>query len=117
MRENKYRNIYCGLIDETCIDKNVRVSGWIENILDHRTTIQPTVNVDVQNSSEEKIPNIVTVQEPTVEVKTEPQASTPTYEQIEKPKINVDVDSVVVNNNNKLANSDFFDDFFGGEDE
>jgi len=35
MRENKYRNIYCGLIDETCIDKNVRVSGWIENIRDH----------------------------------------------------------------------------------
>ena len=34
---------------------------------------------------------------------------------VEKPKINVDVDSVVINN--KTNNDDFFDDFFGGEDE
>ena len=34
---------------------------------------------------------------------------------VEKPKVNVDVDSVVVNN--KPNNDDFFDDFFGGEDE
>ena len=34
---------------------------------------------------------------------------------VEKPKINVDVDSVVINN--KSNNDDFFDDFFGGEDE
>lgn len=34
---------------------------------------------------------------------------------VEKPKINVDVDSVVINN--KPNNDDFFDDFFGGEDE
>lgn len=38
----------------------------------------------------------------------------PTYEEIEKPKVNIDVDSVVVNNKN---NEDFFDDFFGNEDE
>ena len=39
----------------------------------------------------------------------------PTYESLEKPKINIDVDSVVVNNDNK--SDDFFDDFFGSEDE
>lgn len=36
-------------------------------------------------------------------------------EEIEKPKVNIDVDSVVVDN--KQNNEDFFDDFFGSEDE
>lgn len=36
-------------------------------------------------------------------------------EGIEKPKVNIDVDSVVVNNNDK--SEDFFDDFFGSEGE
>ena len=45
-----------------------------------------------------------------------PVTSEPTYEELEKPKINIDVDSVVVNNNNE-KNDDFFDDFFGSEDE
>ena len=35
--------------------------------------------------------------------------------EIEKPKVNIDVDSVVVNNNNH--SEDFFDDFFGSEGE
>ena len=39
----------------------------------------------------------------------------PTYEEVEKPKVNIDVDSVVVNNNTN--NEDFFDDFFGSDDE
>lgn len=34
---------------------------------------------------------------------------------VDKPKINIDVDSVVINN--KQNNDDFFDDFFGNEDE
>lgn len=42
----------------------------------------------------------------------EEETQKPTYENIEKPKVNVDVDSVVVKNNN---NEDFFDDFFGSE--
>jgi hypothetical protein len=40
----------------------------------------------------------------------------PTYEELEKPKINIDVDSVVVDNHDN-KNDDFFDDFFGSEDE
>ena len=62
------------------------------------------------------------VSEPVVipEEDTRPKVTTaPTYEELEKPKVNIDVDSVVVNNNNNApANTeDFFDDFFGSEDE
>ena len=32
---NKYRNIYCGEVTETDIDKDIRVAGWIANIRDH----------------------------------------------------------------------------------
>lgn len=32
---NKYRNIYCGKIDDTFIGKEVKVSGWLESIRDH----------------------------------------------------------------------------------
>lgn len=46
--------------------------------------------------------------------KTEPVSVGP-IENIEKPKVNIDVDSVVVNN--KPNDEDFFDDFFGSEDE
>ena len=41
----------------------------------------------------------------------------PTYANIQKPTINVDVDSVVVDNHDNDNNEDFFDDFFGDEDE
>lgn len=35
MNINKYRNSYCGTITEADIDKNLTISGWIENIRDH----------------------------------------------------------------------------------
>ena len=35
MRENKYRNCYCGEINNDYIGKSVKFSGWIENIRDH----------------------------------------------------------------------------------
>ena len=41
--------------------------------------------------------------------------SEPTYQNIKKPKVNIDVDSVVVDK--PTNNDDFFDDFFGSEDE
>ena len=40
----------------------------------------------------------------------------PTYPKVSKPVVNVDVDSVVVNEKPE-TDEDFFDDFFGSEDE
>lgn len=48
-----------------------------------------------------------------LEEKKESVTQAPTYEEVEKPKVNVDVDSIVVKNNDN--NEDFFDDFFGSE--
>ena len=75
----------------------------IANILDHK--YEPT---PVQQTA-------VPVSEPVVE-KNDSFVQQPTYEEIEKPKVNVDIDSVVVNNK-PAADEDFFDDFFGTEDE
>ncbi len=33
--ENIYRNYYAGKVDESCIDKTIKLSGWVENIRDH----------------------------------------------------------------------------------
>lgn len=35
MRENKYRNCYCGDINNDYVGREVKFSGWIENIRDH----------------------------------------------------------------------------------
>lgn len=32
---SKYRTVYCGSIDESYIDKEVKIAGWIANIRDH----------------------------------------------------------------------------------
>lgn len=41
----------------------------------------------------------------------------PTYDEVEKPKVNVDVDSIIDNKKQTSNSEDFFDDFFGNEDE
>ena len=66
---------------------------------------------ETKEDIQSQIADILDHRAPVASVTTEP-----TYEDIEKPKINIDVDSVVVNNNNE-KNDDFFDDFFGSEDE
>ena len=89
-------------------DNKDKLQNEIENILDHKVE-QPIVNV-----------NITTPEPPKVEEKPDSDdvvVTLPTYEEVEKPKINIDVDSVVVNNEKKPESDDFFDDFFGGEDE
>jgi len=104
----------------------------IEDIFEHKTENNKVVEKEVIkekvddsiHDEDEKEANFVPRDE---EVKTsEPQNEEkpshkvvedqkPTYEELEKPKVNIDVDSVVVNN--KQNSEDFFDDFFGGEDE
>ena len=108
----------------------------IANILDHETP-KPVVNVNittqVPNKEEDntikieepikdeepiKVEDSIKAEKPTgIEKKEEGTITLPTYEEVEKPKINIDVDSVVSNNDTKPTNDDFFDDFFGGEDE
>ena len=76
----------------------------IASILDHKYEPQVTEPSPVKP-----------VSEPVIE-KNDSFVQQPTYEEIEKPKVNVDIDSVVVNNK-PAADEDFFDDFFGTEDE
>ena len=33
--ENKYRNCYTGKVNDSNIDKTIRLAGWVENIRDH----------------------------------------------------------------------------------
>ena len=84
--------------------------------------VEEPIKVSVEDATKEEIPteiprftspyahNQVQSEVQTVEPKPEN-----TIENIEKPKVNIDVDSVVVNN--KPNDEDFFDDFFGSEDE
>ena len=76
-------------------------------------------------------PQVISV--PVVEVPTVPEIITepviiepapnagyiqqPTYAKVSKPVVNVDVDSIVVDDNKEQTSDDFFDDFFGSEDE
>ena len=62
----------------------------------------------------ETTPVEVKVATPEVTIR-EKEYSTPTYQDLEKPKVNIDVNSVEVNDKN--TNEDFFDDFFGSEGE
>lgn len=44
---NIYRTIYCGLVDESFNEKEIKIAGWIENIRDHGGVIF----VDVRDES------------------------------------------------------------------
>ena len=88
---------------------------------------KPRIN---QSSFNFDLPSIDNYQLPKNEVKEPTKIEVPTpkveekHEEIknnvldsqDKPKINVDVDSVVFNNN-VISDDEFFDDFFGDDDE
>ena len=78
--------------------------------------VEPTKEPEVTEIPRSTSPfnHTSTEQTKTDPAKTEPVSVGP-IENIEKPKVNIDVDSVVVNN--KPNDEDFFDDFFGSEDE
>ena len=92
----------------------------ISNIFEHKAQelkedIKEEVKDDIQNILEHKVEEPKTMPKPLVE-KEQGETSKPTYEELEKPKVNIDVDSVVVDEKPKNS-EDFFDDFFGSEGE
>ena len=32
MKENIYRNVYCGMVDTSYVGKDVRIAGWVNSI-------------------------------------------------------------------------------------
>ncbi len=98
----------------------------ITNILEHKVETKkeekPPLPKEEEFTSKFVIPNEFLKEEIKEEVKEEVKEKTesftqqPTYEQIEKPKVNVDIDSVVIDDK-PSKDDDFFDDFFGTEDE
>ena len=84
--------------------------------------VEEPIKVSVEDATKEEIPTeIPRFTSPYAHNQVQPEVQTvepkpvSTIENIEKPKVNIDVDSVVVNN--KPNDEDFFDDFFGSEDE
>jgi hypothetical protein len=127
-------------IEKTTPKTEEEISKEINDIFEHKvdTTVENKEDkksfiVPEDNEVEEEVPPlhkdediIINKPSPIVEVKDDDEEEfranptsgvrqEPTYDNVEKPKVNIDVDSVVVNNHTN--NEDFFDDFFGGEDE
>ena len=127
-------------IEKTTPKTEEEISKEINDIFEHKvdTTVENKEDkksfiVPEDNEVEEEVPTlhkdediIINKPSPIVEVKDDDEEEfranptsgvrqEPTYDNVEKPKVNIDVDSVVVNNHTN--NEDFFDDFFGGEDE
>ena len=104
-KARKEKEAQAAVSNDTKVEKNDQkteeeLQKEIASILDHKYEPKPA-----ETPVTEK-----------VEEKSESFVQQPTYEDIEKPKVNVDIDSVVVNNK-PAADEDFFDDFFGTEDE
>ena len=120
-------------VESDSVKDDKTIEKEIANILDSRE--KPSeIKIDANPIKEEKVSHTFIPAEnqikdtlPPIEERTiKPQEEVivnpkdgeiqkPTYEEVEKPKVNIDVDSVVVNNH--VNNEDFFDDFFGSEDE
>ncbi len=83
----------------------------VEDIKNMNNEIKPEVKEDlnkIANADIEKLDQIINQVEQPIEKSVEP------VEEVNPPKINVDIDSVVVNNN-LISDDQFFDDFFADE--
>lgn len=104
----------------------------INDILDHKVTPEYKPEPPKDNKFIMDVPELPKELDLETEVETEPynfkkpvvvnnniaeveEDKQEKKEKVEKPKVNIDVDSVVVNNT--PVNENFFDDFFGSEDE
>jgi len=108
----------------------------IEDILNHKTVerdeepiienvhVEEPIHIDEPTVEETHIeePEVDEYEKPEVHeiederVESDGYTQQPTYPKVSKPVVNVDVDSVVVNDKPE-TDEDFFDDFFGSEDE
>ena len=92
------------------------VQKEIEDILDHKKpSVTVNINVPKDDDKDDEVVHVYETPKPIQIPDNEGVTSEPTYEEVEKPKVTVDADSVVVNNHTNT--DDFFDDFFGSEDE
>ena len=102
------------------VETQSEIKNDIEDILNHKVEEPefPTVPKDEFDFTEIHEEPVVSEPAPVVEVQDEPESYTqqPTYPKVSKPVVNVDVDSVVVHEQPEKS-EDFFDDFFGSEDE
>ena len=113
-QEKENSKIVVGKIDDKSKEE---MEKHISNMFDEKAEelkedIKSEVKDDIEDILEHRIEEPKTI---TIEVKPETKTE-PTYEELEKPKVNIDVDSVVVNDKPKNSD-DFFDDFFGSEGE
>ncbi len=129
-------------IENTSVRNEKDIEKEISDIFEHKSepsNVNTNDNKTVEKPKYTFIPNDNVVEEPVPSLDDKPVVDTvsevkttkneevikpnpndgytqqPTYEEVEKPKVNIDVDSVVVNNH--VNNEDFFDDFFGSDDE
>ncbi len=103
--QDEIQNEISNIFEHKELDKKIESSNNDSN------SRIPTEISEVSNISEKT--DVSGIKDISEEQKTNIQK--PTYDNVERPKVSVDVDSVVVPKENK--DEDFFDDFFGGEDE
>jgi type IV secretion system protein VirD4 len=96
--------------DEEPIIENVHVE---EPIHIDEPTVEET-HIEEPEADEYEKPEVHEIEDERVE--SDGYTQQPTYPKVSKPVVNVDVDSVVVNDKPE-TDEDFFDDFFGSEDE
>ena len=103
--------------EQARMEKEAKEKQNIDNV--NTTETQENIQKDISDILEHRTADVVEeVKEEVPVPKEEPHEldiQKPTYDNVERPKVSVDVDSVVVPKENK--DEDFFDDFFGGEDE
>ena len=64
MKENIYRNVYCGMVDTSYVGKDVRIAGWVNSIRNLGSIAFLTIRdekgiVQVVTDNESKIKDIV----------------------------------------------------------
>lgn len=64
MKENIYRNVYCGMVDTSYVGKDVRIAGWVNSIRNLGSIVFLTIRdekgiVQVVTDDENKIKDIV----------------------------------------------------------